>query len=201
MDAVDIASIRNTLATMVLNDKALTHILFIDNDMSFSVSAVVKMVEHRKPIIGCAYPRRNIDLAKLTKLGPVSDATLSRSMDFAVYFEQANLKLEVTDGAIRVHALGTGLMLIERAVFEKLRSTVASYREHPMRHHGFRFPIYGFFDHITLDGKLIQEDFAFCHRWRKAGGEVFALITETVGHVGGFLYQGQYELKLRSGEG
>ena len=65
-------------------------------------------------------------------------------------------------------------------------------------HKGFGdFPMYGFFDLIESDGVMLSEDLSFCARWRAMGGQVHAMNSAHVGHVGAFVYRGSFFDKLR----
>ncbi|MGZ5811871.1 MAG: hypothetical protein ACXWKA_19670, partial [Xanthobacteraceae bacterium] len=58
---------------------------------------------------------------------------------------------------------------------------------------GLRGPMYGFFD-LLQDGAAgnLSEDFSFCERVAKGGGECWALASEAVHHIGDFAYGGSY---------
>lgn len=54
--------LRSVMASKVLLEDGYTHLLFVDTDMGFTVSAVEKMLRADKPVIGCAYPYRTVPL-------------------------------------------------------------------------------------------------------------------------------------------
>ena len=43
---------RNLFASLVLEDKSYTHLLFVDSDMGFSPSLIAKMIAFQKPVVG-----------------------------------------------------------------------------------------------------------------------------------------------------
>ena len=53
IDAAGIAEVRNYYASMLLQEADNTHILFVDNDMSFETDIFWKLLDARKPLIGC----------------------------------------------------------------------------------------------------------------------------------------------------
>ena len=49
---------RNLFASLVLEDKSYTHLLFVDSDMGFSPSLIAKMIAFQRPVVGVIAPRR-----------------------------------------------------------------------------------------------------------------------------------------------
>ena len=49
---------RNLFASVTLNDLSMTHLLFVDADMGFPATAVLRMLEFDKPVLGVLYPTR-----------------------------------------------------------------------------------------------------------------------------------------------
>ena len=65
------------MASIFLQQPNHSHLLFIDLDMEFRPETPAKMISVEKPLVGCAYPRRDMDVSKLVKLGnerPISQA-------------------------------------------------------------------------------------------------------------------------------
>lgn len=54
-----VAAVRNVGAEVALDDKEVTHILWIDSDMTFPSDALNRLLAHDKYIVGCAYPKRD----------------------------------------------------------------------------------------------------------------------------------------------
>ncbi len=65
IEAADLIYARSTIATMVAHRKEYSHLLFIDDDMTFSLDAILDLLRADKPLIGCICPKRTIDLQKL----------------------------------------------------------------------------------------------------------------------------------------
>ena len=68
-DLSDIAVSRNIMSSIFLQQPNHSHLLFVDSDMEFRPETLAKMVGVEKLLIGCAYPRRDIDISKLVELG------------------------------------------------------------------------------------------------------------------------------------
>lgn len=179
VDEVDVVTARNTLASQLLRDDAFSHLLFIDADMIFGSETVLRLLGAEKPLIGCTYPKREIDLAKLCALAKVHPApiAIAKASSFAVQ-QHSWHSTEIRNGMCQVEGLGMGLCLIDRKVFEKLAPKV--------RRNG---AVYGFFDQISQGDLLKSEDLSFCARWKTVGGEVWALVDQDIGHVGTFTYR------------
>jgi hypothetical protein len=112
--------------------------------------------------------------------------------------------VEVIDGFTKVTASGTGIMLIERGVFEHLRDTLPdmwveepgpAVREWGLESGGlFR----GFDTIVNQQGYHVGEDIAFCLRWTLGGGEIWAAIDEAIVHSGLAYYRGHALTALKT---
>lgn len=192
MRGSDIEHARNFFASHVIADKSITHLLSIDTDTGFATATVAKLLAANKPIIGAVYVRREIDLNALAQHAKTSDlkTAMAKASQFLVCLLD-NGKLTVEDGACRVAAIGMGLSLIGRGVFDQLVAT-KTLREQPEHEHGertLRAPLYGFYDRIRDGNSMISEDFSFCKRWSDlCGGQIWALPNEEISHAGEFCY-------------
>lgn len=193
LDMPDPVVVRNIYGTLMLENPAFTHLLFIDNDMDFRPEAVKRMIDANTPLVGVVYPKRDLDLQKFH--ASAKTMTLPQALSAAMQFTiiPAGGKTALTQGIGLVNAVGLGLSLIERRIFVDLAAKV---RRQPIPHPGMTHcagPLHGFFDQIeTGDGKLLPEDYAFCDRWRALGGEIKAIFDEEPGHHGHFVYRAKY---------
>lgn len=174
---------RNILVQRFLNEDH-THLLFIDGDMTFRPDDIVRMLEADKDVIGAVYPNKVIDwpaavaFARSHPDAPVGQVQLA-SATFATY----NPKTLPDDLSqpFEVESIGTAIMLIKRSVFEVMRGDAS----HRIVLNGMTHGEEVFFDTaFTQDGKYLGEDIAFCHKWRRLGGRVFAAAWCRVGHIG-----------------
>lgn len=211
--------IRNYFASRVLNDQSYTHLLFVDSDMGFAPSLIEHMIALDKPVVGCAIPRRELDLdrlfalrdrvpdpriARLVAQNYVGGGTASRSGNGTAK-TQDRLPLDdltVEGPAIQVRHAGTGVMLIKRTVFEQLKSRFPElWSEHIQDSYaglGLKGGVLQCFDSMPDDkGIYVGEDIAFCRRWVDGcGGEIWSVVTETIVHVGTQKYVGRFVTKL-----
>ena len=200
-DGADVVMARNFLANHVMQDKRLSHILFLDSDMRVSQSVITRFLSEDKPILGSVYPRRHIDLGRYgaaLKAGYSDAEAQALAMDFNVKITASSM--QVRDGICEVHGIGFGCVLIKRELLEEMaRSGVA--RKVPsgvLKAHGLDDNYFDFFSTLPLkDGGYMSEDFSFCTRVRQMeGGTIWAFIGEGVAHLGGYSYEAAFETQL-----
>jgi len=201
----DIALARNIFASYLLERPNYTHLLFVDSDMTFSALTVGRMLVEAKPLIGCVYPKRTVDLNRVIELARQhkdNAAVLGLAHDFVVRYPSGPQKIEVKGGLSRVAGLGMGLCLIARSVFTDLLATGTLEQHKNVGRNPFKIEaLYGFFDQIgSVDGPL-SEDLAFCERWTSlCGGDVWALVEERIGHIGQMEFSVPYIERLKQGQ-
>jgi hypothetical protein len=190
---------RNSLAHIFLKTDC-THLLFIDADIRFEADHVMALFEFDKDIIAGIYPKKEINWPEVRKAAQrnVPDEQLKHytgswvvnlvDYEGTVTVPQ-NEPLEVWSG-------GTGMMLIKREVFEKMREVVPSYVNDVVDLSGNNQPrerISQFFATSIEEGteRLLSEDYHFCATWRKMGGKIYAAPWMNLGHVGTYTFEGQ----------
>ena len=95
---------RNYLTAVFLTTE-YSHLLFIDADVEFDASAVLHMMMAKKDIICTPYRAKNPDLNNHT---------------YTVKFPDPKVIPILPGGLVEIDAGPTGLMLIDRKVFEKI---------------------------------------------------------------------------------
>lgn len=199
----DIAMARNFFAAYLLERPNFTHLLFVDSDMTFTALTVGRLIVEAKPLIGCVYPRRTIDLNRVIELAKQHDnpaTVLALAHDFVVRHKPGG-KVDVADGVARVAGLGMGLCLIARTVFTGMLETGKIEQHRNVGQHGLTGSLYGFFDPIIVAEGPLSEDLAFCERWSSlCGGDVWALVQDRIGHIGTMEFAVPYIERLRLGK-
>lgn len=200
----EIVAARNFLASVMYERPQYTHLLFVDADMSFHPASVEKLLDAGKPLIGCIYPKKDINFgalaAALTKQPP--DEALASAFRFVVRHGAGARSVQVTQGMCSVLGVGMGLTLIERRVFTEMlaKGKITRSEKHDLGPDGLQGPLLGFFDRLESADSYLSEDFSFCERWIKlCGGEVFALAAEKISHIGDFTYTASYLDRLKAG--
>jgi hypothetical protein len=189
----EVARSRNALATHFWESPELTHLLFVDSDMSFEPSAVDALIRARRPLVGAVYPKRKLDLERFAaeaRRQPDTRLAIAAALEWVVV--PGSESAEVADGLCKVDGLGMGLCLIARDVFARMLEAGPISRD-PTPHATLlhKGPALGFFDTIQTDQGLVPEDLAFCRRWRQCGGDVWAMLDQEIGHVGSMVFRGR----------
>jgi hypothetical protein len=205
---------RNALVAQFLGDKAeYTHLLWIDADMSFSPITVLRMIASNKDVVAGCCPKKGINWTKvfnIIKDGSVTSPEFleQKALDYVVNIvaedkstvteSSAGHTAQIVNGFIRVENAGTGFMMIKRNVFIKMKE---SYPEliYVNDVAGYNSPdtqgqFYGFFDcmYHPSSRRYLSEDYAFCLRWAKIGGDIWADVTAPFGHVGSYQFNGGF---------
>ena len=195
---------RSVMASRALNEPDITHLLFIDTDMAFAVTAVQRLIDARKDIIGCAYPYRTIPLHEnIAKAGMPFRKAISEVLPYAVQFAPGQTEMKIVNGVCEVQSIGTGLLLIDKRVLATMvkKGCVGSFSAGFPYTQWYKYAEYfGFFDYIVENRQYLGEDYSFCKRWtEQCRGKIHAVVNEEIGHVGNITVLGRYEDKLRSG--
>jgi hypothetical protein len=187
---------RNKLVSVFLDNPRFTHLMFIDADIVFRPEDVKRMLDFDEDVAAGMYPVKGIDWAQVKKqLAPgVSEAGLQAAGLNFVGLPYPAKEGEERDGFVTAAYAGTGFMLIKRAVFGKM---IASYPEtkymvaqtFPRAAHNSGNQ-YALFDCCIdpMTGIYLSEDFAFCQRWRKLGGQIWLDTKSQLTHIGVYKY-------------
>jgi hypothetical protein len=156
-------------------DSPATHLLFIDADMGWAGSDVMKLLGHNKDVVAAVGVRKTE--------GPPT---------FCVNITEIKQCMET--GLLAVNEVGTGMMLISRRCVEKMLEAYPSLRWRD-RASGKTFPhLFQFTNQPTgPDGapELWSEDYTFCQRWRALGEDVWIDQMVMLGHQGQKTFYGR----------
>jgi len=209
---------RNNLVAKAMNDPKMTHIIFIDNDISWDPLDILKLMIADKPIVGGIYPLKhyNWKSAIVDNKNPNNDNAVKALIDKknSSQFKdlisdesmlQYNLLkynvnylsnvLNIEKNLTKVKHIATGFMMIQRNVIESMSLAFPStkYTDDVQ----FLKPeenahAFALFDCGVEDGHYYSEDWLFCHRWTKMGGSIWADISVNLTHTGIEDYRGCY---------
>jgi len=106
---------------------------------------------------------------------------------------------DVVNGFTRVSKAATGMMLIERGVFDRMREAFPQLRYRNdipgYRNDHTQGNFWTFFDTLVHPEtkRYMSEDYTFCHRWTQGcGGEVWLDIESSLSHWGHVAYEGSF---------
>lgn len=136
-----------------------THLMFIDNDQTFKPSALQRLLDHDKDIVGAPYNARQVEGQPLISTVKLTDDYTSGKYDF---------NAQMPPQLFKCYGLGTGMMLIKMSTFEALKEPYFEEYEDEHGHH--------------------TEDIEFCRRAIKKGFDVWCSPTIPVGHIGVKVY-------------
>ncbi|MEL7167347.1 MAG: hypothetical protein AAGL96_17925 [Pseudomonadota bacterium] len=196
MDYADIVASRNILTTLFLfEETAYTHLLFIDDDMGFSHTLVADALAFDPGLCGAFYPRRRVDMAKLHAGGDKPfETALARATQFV---GEATPDPKHHGRFQTAHRIGTGFMLLSRGALQDFINKRPDLI-HPSRYDNVvgRSVEKGWltlFDRIEENGFESSEDYAFCARWRDAGGEIWAARDAGLTHMGRMQFSSRWD--------
>lgn len=196
---------RSVMASKLLLDDSYTHLLFVDTDMGFDTSAVQKLIDANRDVIGCAYPYRTIPLHETVKNAEQTfRQAISEAAPYNVRFAAGTKTVDVKSGICEVASIGAGLLLISRAALQSLtnRAGVGKYKvgfPYNQWYGGSHY--YGFFDYVLADGAYMSEDYSFCHRWiNDCQGKIYAIVDQEIMHIGPVPVLGRYMDRLKAGK-
>ena len=189
---------RNSMAKAFLKTDC-THMLFIDADIRFDPGHILTMVDADKDVIAGIYPKKEINwwsVEQAMKRGVSHDRLKNFTGSFVVNLLNGNTTVTVPQNEpLEVLNAGTGCMLIKRHVFEDLISVVPAYSNDVTDLSGTMEnaeKIYEFFGvSICPDSnRLLSEDYDFCQKWRRFGGQIFVAPWTQLAHVGSYVFEG-----------
>jgi len=176
---------RNYLTSVFLTTE-YQYLLFIDSDVEFDPESVLKMLIAKKNIVCTPYRVKSADLTKHI---------------YTVEFKDPKNILILAGGLVEIEAGPTGLMLIDRKVFEKIIKNHHDLKitnkatPHAEKSHEF---YYNFFDFSFNDGYAMGEDVSFCRLARGNGFKIYANIESSTTHHGSFAWKGRFGDSLKS---
>jgi hypothetical protein len=206
-----ISRARNNLIAKAMSDPKTTHMIFIDNDITWNPIDILKLVISEKPIIGGAYPLKSYKWDKLTDPNVVQGFIDKRNNSILkdmisetemVQFNAVNYNvnylsnnLQVEGNIAKIRHLATGFMMIQRVVIEKMFKAFPSTKF--VDDINFLLPhenefAYALFDCGVEEGHYFSEDWMFCERWNKMGGSIYLDVTVNLVHSGIEDYRGSY---------
>lgn len=207
---------RNNLVAKAMSHTETTHMIFIDNDITWTPYDIVKLILSEKPLVGGAYPIKNYNWSRLIDPAnpdrnivkewidsrnnagiqlPLNDETFIQSKLLRYNINYKSNTLEIKNNVAEVRHLATGFMLFERKTIETMMVAYpatkytddVSYLAGDENNYAFAL-----FDCGVYDGHYYSEDWLFCHRWSQIGGNIFLDISILLNHSGVEDYRGSY---------
>ena len=186
---------RNGLVSQFLTKSDADYMLFIDADIQFRPEDILAMLHYDKDVICAPYPKKHISWPMIIgaiKNGIEDIPTLEKLVGEYV-FTSLEQSTEFTQ-ILKVGEAGTGLMLIKRGVFQKMKEAFpeCSYISDESKDLslGLEREMFAFFKTGIVDKRYLSEDYYFCHKWREIGGDVWLFPWAVTSHYGNYAFQG-----------
>jgi hypothetical protein len=198
-----ISRARAILVAACLDNPAITHLLFIDADISFEPEQVERMLRIGKDFTGALYPLKSIDWDLIPgRCVERGESVRQAALSYVGAFCPEKERKQEGDFATGVY-VGGGFQLIRRAALERM---IAAYPEthfshaHILPKSGARRDaqpssnLYALFDCIIdpETGAYLSEDYSFCRRWRHIGGEIWIDVASKLTHSGPYEFVGDH---------
>ena len=195
---------RNFYVSIMLTCKQYTHLLFLDADIGFSGESIVRMLLKNKEIVCGIYPKKGLNWKRIKATvqnlkEDIDDLTLeNKVLDYCINLESG--KSEVDGGLMKILYGGTGCMIIDRNVIEKMAAALpeTKYKNdvdgYSMSSDANGDNFYALFDCI-IDPKskrYLSEDYTFIYRARELGIETYADLQTNLTHTGSYTFKGSF---------
>jgi hypothetical protein len=182
---------RNTVAHHFLQMEDATHLMFIDADQRFRANDIALMIKADKGIIGGPVPMKGLNWDRVRQGAVLNHPNLAALSGIFNLNKLDGHDMVSPDVPFQVEHIGTGFMLIRRDVFEQLAKHTQTYTNGGASI-APEDEVHDFFRVQVEDGKLLSEDYHFCHEYRKQGGTVWAAPWCELGHFGAYCFSGVY---------
>lgn len=209
---------RNNLIAKALSNSKVTHVIFIDADISWSEVDVLKLVLANKPIIGGVYPLKGYNWNRLLKdpnnpynsniihsllnkfnssilKGTASDEEVIQTSLLKYNLNYMTNVLNIDNNVAKVKHIATGFMMIQRGLLEKMMATYpeTKYTDDTDFLSGDENRwAYALFSCEVAYDHYLSEDWLFCDRWVKMGGDVYIDVSINLTHTGIVDFKGNF---------
>lgn len=138
---------RNSLVTTFLETDC-TDLVFIDADVGWRASDLVKLVQYDRDVVAGIYPKKQ------------------EKAEFPVRALPGE-RMASPDGLVEVEGVPTGFLRIRRSVLERLAEKAPKF----IGSDGREYPL--IFERTLEAGHRWSGDYAFCRKWKAAGGKIY----------------------------
>ncbi len=162
-----IALARNQMVTRFLKSDC-THLMFIDDDVTFPADGIIKLIDHDLDLVGGIYPLK---------------------------LEEAAFPVRIEEGQplgklIECQGIPTGFMLIKRELIERM---IDAMPERKFTEPNTGIEHYDLFACERVDGVWWGEDYRFCQLATEHGAKIFCDTTIEMTHIGTKEYKANFK--------
>jgi hypothetical protein len=202
-----ISRARSTLVASFLDNPAATHLLFVDADIGFEAQQVERLLRFDKDFAGALYPLKSIDWDFIPqRCVEGGESVQQAALSYVGTFCPPTERRQEGDFVTGTYA-GGGFQLIRRGAFEQMiRAYPGTHftHVHSMPLSGLRREavpssnLFALFDCIIdpETGAYLSEDYSFCVRWRKIGGDIWIDAASKLTHSGPYEFVGDHAARF-----
>ena len=189
-----ITKARNECISNFMNQTDLDYFLFVDADISFKATDVIKLMNYDKPLVCGTYPKKSLKWTPISEMiynreVETSKSLLEATSEYTIYQKENET---IKDGLLEVNRVGTGFMMIKRDLIKKVAK---KYKKLMYKENGKKG--YGLFESDIINKEHLSEDYAFCERVKSTGEKVYIDPSiELVHHGGNINFYGNYKKSL-----
>lgn len=199
---------RNNLIAVAMHNPNVTHMFFIDADISWKPIDVLKLIISDKELIGGIYPIKKyhferVDSNSITNIMANHEKQYNKSISPLDFLKQNLLDycvnfipdVGVVNNVLEVKTLPTGFMMIKRSCIDKMIEKYEDTKyidDQDVLPKDSKKPIYALFECGKVDGHYYSEDWMFCYRWKQIGGHVYTDVTIDLTHIGPEEFRGRF---------
>tara|TARA_R110002012_G_scaffold293107_1_gene488678 strand:+ start:212 stop:1009 length:798 start_codon:yes stop_codon:yes gene_type:complete len=206
---------RNDMVNNFLLNTTAEYMIFIDSDVEFDPTYVVKWVKEKRDFASGTYPIKKYEPELINNLIDMGlkkwEDIEPKSYKYAVSFTDDMVKagIKIKDGMLVTERVATGFMFISRKLLlemiEKADTMPSSYNFNAYNLENSYANIkgqvgYTFFDCMMLGDRAIGEDYAFCERLKFIGQEILVDPNIKLNHWGFNSYNGHLVRKFKENE-
>lgn len=181
-----LAKVRNALASAALRQyPMMTDFFFLDADLEWDETAVLRLLEHPGDVVAGIYPKKN-DIP-----------------EFPCELEAQDGKLVEKDGWYKARAVPTGFLRIKRHVFEEMVAEVGKYKDGTNGgQESWNFFEMGYCAEGEAEnngfGDWWGEDYAWARKLHIRGGEIWIWPDINFGHRGGKTWRNNFSASVKA---
>ena len=186
-----ITKARNTLASKFMEETNFEYMIFIDSDISWKASSLLKLINYDKEIIGATYPKKIIDWKEIQKAiinNQVESPKdlLEKTSHYTIWDKKQKV---MSNGLMEVERLGTGFMMLKRTLLAKMENHYPDLMYKMEKEKGQinekRKKGFGFFDSRLIYKEHISEDYSFCEYVKETDTNIYIDPKIILSHHGG----------------
>lgn len=186
---------RNTLVARFMDRPAATHLLFVDADITFQPSQVMRMAGLCQDVVAGMYPLKtrcwSAEAVARVQQGEGPETAPLRYVGLPSQGAAARAQ----DGFVTAEYAGTGFMMLRRAALARMMAAYPELHFTAAHDRATQDPSpyqFALFDCMIEPETrhYLSEDYTFCRRWRAQGGEIWLDTQGALIHTGGHDFVG-----------